>query len=148
MCEASAVTIRRIRPQDYQALIALWKRSGLSFRPTGRDRYESIIEQVKVFGDLYLLAECDGKVVGSVMGAHDSRKGWINRLAVDPDCQRKGIARKLVAECEARLCAEGIEIIAVLVEEDNETSCRFFESCDYLADVPVRYYRKRFRNDI
>ena len=87
-------------------------------------------------------------MVGVVLGTHDQRKGWINHLAVDPRFRRRGIAARLLAACEQALRAEGIDIIAALIEESNEASVRAFEHAGYQNDVPALYYRKRFREDI
>ncbi|MFQ5492433.1 MAG: GNAT family N-acetyltransferase, partial [Phycisphaerae bacterium] len=96
----------------------------------------------------YLGAESTGRLVGAVMGTHDHRKGWINRVAVHPDWQRRGVGRLLVEACEEALQAAGMEIISALIEQGNERSRRLFERCGYVDDVPVHYYRKRRRTDI
>ena len=70
---------------------------------------------------MFLLAEADGRLVGTVLGTHDGRKAWINRLAVSPAFRRRGIARLLVAEVEARMAALGLDIIAALIESQNGT---------------------------
>ena len=94
------------------------------------------------------LAIDGGRIVGVVLGSHDHRKGWINRLAVLPEYRRRGMASVLMSACEAAIGAHGIEIVAALVESDNEASHAFFERLSYRADVPVRYYRKLSRPDI
>lgn len=142
------ISIRPLLAEDYDAVCELWQAAGLEARLTGRDARDAFEFQLQRFPTTYLGAEADGRLVGLVMGTHDHRKGWINRLAVHPDHQRRGVARALVAACERALRDGGIEIVSVLVEQDNESSRRLFERCDYLADVPVHYYRKRFQADI
>lgn len=142
------ITIRPAKADDYNRLRALWSAAGLSIRPTGRDSREAWIAQLAHFPTLYLVAEADGGIVGSVLGTHDWRKGWINRLVVHPDCRRCGLGKRLIATCESALVELGIEIHAALIEEGNDVSVAFFEKAGYVADVPVHYYRKRVREDI
>ena len=107
-----------------------------------------MLKQLQHSFSTYLVAEQQGRLVGVVLGTHDGRKGWINHLAVHPDYRRQGLAQRLLAACEQALHAQGIEIIAALVERDNASSAAFFERAGYAADVPIFYYRKRARPDI
>ncbi|MCK4660662.1 MAG: GNAT family N-acetyltransferase [Phycisphaerae bacterium] len=142
------IEIRPATASDYDGIAVLWLVAGLPVKPHGRDGRASFVEQLRRFPTCYLVA-CDrDRVVGVVLGTHDQRKGWINRLAVDPGFRRRGIAARLITACEEALRAEGIEIIAALIEEDNESSIHTFECSGYRNDVPARYFRKRFREDI
>jgi ribosomal protein S18 acetylase RimI-like enzyme len=94
-------------------------------------------------GALFVVAETGGEVVGVALGTHDGRRGWINRLAVLPEYQRRGIARRLVRAVEERTDALGIDIVAALIEEDNEASKAFFRSIEYLDSPDVQYFSKR-----
>lgn len=142
------MVIRPIEPADYGELLALWQAAGLSVRPTGRDARAAFEKQLRAFPKTYLAAVDGKRLVGVVLGTHDARKGWINRLAVHPDCRRRSIAQRLVRACEDALRAEGIEIIAALVEPQNEASAAFFRTAGYADDVRVIYFRKRSRPGI
>ncbi|MHC5038700.1 MAG: GNAT family N-acetyltransferase [Planctomycetota bacterium] len=137
------IEIQELDPEAYDALIALWDRAGLSYRPRGRDTRESIVENMRRDPDLYLGAVESGNLIGAVIASDEGRKGWINRLAVDPDYQRRGIGRRLVAEAEARLRARGREIIAILVEDWNEGSLAFFQAVGYALNRSILYLSKR-----
>jgi ribosomal protein S18 acetylase RimI-like enzyme len=140
--------IRPLRPDDYDDLIALWQSAGLSYRPKGRDRPEQIERELEGSTSIFLAAECGGRMVGAVLGTHDGRKGWINRLAVAPTHRREGIARALVAAVEARLGDLGIEITTCLIEEWNRESMAFFESIGYTEHRECIYYSKRSQPDV
>jgi ribosomal protein S18 acetylase RimI-like enzyme len=142
------VTIRPISSDNYGAVCEIWQAAGLSTRPHGRDAQAEFLRQLQHFPTTYLLAEHEGRVVGVILGTHDHRKGWINRLAVRPDYQRQGVARRLIEACEQALHAEGIGIIAALVEKGNAASAAIFAEAGYVTDVPVHYFRKRSRPDI
>jgi ribosomal protein S18 acetylase RimI-like enzyme len=70
-----------------------------------------------------LVAESNGKIVGTVLGTHDGRKGWINRQAVDHVFRRKNIAKKLVSEAEKWFEESGLEIFACVIE--NHFACKY-----------------------
>ncbi len=137
------IRIRDIRLEDYDVLIALWEEADLPYKPRGRDSREAFARQLEQKSSMYLVAEVDGRIVGSVLGTHDGRKGWINRLAVLPAYRRRGIARRLVEGVEQRLEAQGIEIVAALIEDWNEISMRTFEHLGYRRQPGILYFSKR-----
>jgi ribosomal protein S18 acetylase RimI-like enzyme len=137
------VTVRELRLDDYDAVQRLWSEAGLPVRPQGRDRLEKVAVELERGTALFLLAEAGGEVVGVVLGTNDGRKGWINRLAVAPAYQRRGIARLLVQEIEARLTALGLDITAALIESHNQTSLDFFQAIGYIHDAEIEYVSKR-----
>jgi len=141
------VTIRPAMASDYDAIVNVWRESGSNVRTSGRERREAFEQQLAAFSDLYLVAEWGGRMVGVVLGSHDHRKGWINRLAVRPEWRRHGVATSLVDACDAAIRARGIEIVCALVEAGNEPSARLFESMGY-DQAPVRYFRKLSRPNV
>jgi N-acetylglutamate synthase len=141
--------IRTMQAADYDAVCALWTAAGLgSIRRQGRDSSDAMQRQLAHPETVYLVAEDRGRIVGVVLGTHDQRKGWINRLAVHPDYRRQGLARRLIATCEAALLAQGIRIIAALVEPGNASSMQLFESAGYAEYEGIRYYRKKRDQDV
>ena len=141
-------TIRRFRISDYDVLIKLWDEAQLVYKPNGRDRREMIQKQIQLPNTIALVAEKEGKLIGSVFGTHDGRRGWINRLAVLPEFQRKGIGRELVKELETRFHKMGIGIIASLVEDWNKTSLRVFQRIGYKKHKDIIYFSKRKTSQI
>jgi len=137
------ITIRELRIDDYDALVTLWDAAGLSYRPRGRDRREHIAHELAGECSIFLVAEDDGRIIGSVLGTHDGRKGWINRLAVHPDYRRRGIGTQLVREVERRLDAMGIDIVTCLIEDWNTSSQEFFTVLGYHRHDDIHYYSKR-----
>ncbi len=141
--DPSGVTIRALGMGDYDAVLRLWAEAGLPFRPLGRDSPASMAVQLQRSTAFLLAAELEGELVGVVLGTHDGRKGWINRLAVRPGLRRRGIARLLVREVEARMAAAGLEVIAALIETANGASLTFFRELGYIHDDEIEYVSKR-----
>ena len=143
----SQFAIRPAIARDYERIVEVWVASGLPVKLQGRESREAFVRQLQSLPGLYLVAMDGERIVGVILGSHDHRKGWINRLAVLPEYRRRGIAADLVLACERALQAEGMEITAALIEEDNATSRLLFEKLGYRADVPAAYYRKLTRPD-
>ncbi len=141
--------IRRLGLDDYDELLSLWQRAGLhSLRPEGRDSRASLARQLSSGVQTILGLEVDGQLVGAVVATHDSRKGWINRLAVDPDHRRRGYGTRLIAAAEEVLRQQGMHVIAALVESDNPASLALFRKAGYLEiDPGLHYLTKRDRDD-
>ena len=72
--------------------------------------------QIKDNNCIIYLAVAGKEIIGSVLATPDTRKGWINRLAVVPEYRRKGIASSLVIKAEQWLENKGIEIVACLIQ--------------------------------
>ena len=140
--------VRVLGIEDYDQLIELWLRSGLhSLRPQGRDSREAVARQLESGVQTIIGLLVDGKLIGAIVATHDSRKGWINRLVVDAAYQRRGYGSLLVSEAEKTLRAQGMQVIAALVESDNPISLKLFEKLGYVEiDEGIHYLSKRDSN--
>jgi ribosomal protein S18 acetylase RimI-like enzyme len=138
----SALLIRKFNMKDYPEIIALWDRVKLPYRPEGRDSYDNIKAQMDNGRTIFLVAEVDGKLVGCVLGTHDGRKGWINRLAVAAAYRHRNIARRLVDKLEREFEKLGLEVFACVIDGENEVSQEVFRKLGY-EFYDVRYYSKR-----
>ena len=81
--------------------------------------------------------------IGAVLATHDLRKGWLNRSAVLPEEQGRGIARQLVQRAEEELASLGVNITAVQVHEGNRRSRRLFAELGHLEHEDIVYCSKR-----
>jgi len=140
--------IRVLGADDYESIVALWIRAGLPYKPTGRDKKTSMIAQMKRDPDLFLGAFRDKKLVGTVIGTFDGRKGWVNRLAVDTEERRRGVARVLVDSVEEALRRRGAQVLAALVEADNAGSLALFQKCGFTVRQDLLYLNKRDSDQI
>ncbi len=139
--------IRKLNIADYDELIALWRICGLGHKYSGRDSRESMARDF-ARKETIVLGMFDGnKLIGSVIGTSDGRKGWINRLAVHPDYRGQRLARRLIEECETFLHGLGLTVIAALIEEENLPSMSAFEHCGYEAWPEIVYFSKRTSED-
>jgi ribosomal protein S18 acetylase RimI-like enzyme len=136
-------TIRALTRDELSALGPLWDRAGLPWRPQGRDRLANLIALWERDAGEFIGAFAGDVLVGAVVASHDRRRGWINRLAVDPAHRHRGIGRQLIAAAESTLRARGLTVIAALIEQDNAPSRALFAEMGYVHMPEVLYYSKR-----
>jgi len=135
--------IRRLTIDDYPEVVSLWSRADLPFKPRGRDSRRAMEGQMRANLDFFLGAFEEGHLVGTVVLSSDMRKGWINRLAVDPGCRRRGVANALIEESEKTLRNHGLRIFCSLIEGSNRASKALFKKCGYSEYTGISYFTKR-----
>ncbi|MBI5000535.1 MAG: GNAT family N-acetyltransferase [Euryarchaeota archaeon] len=137
------VKVRRMKATDYDALVATWKAAGLPYRPKGRDSRENVERELMQGTSLFFVAEESGKVVGAVLGTQDGRKVWLNRMAVLPSHQKKGVGRMLADAVEKEMERLGIMMACALIDDGNDGSMKFFEGLGYVRHRDIYYFSKR-----
>ncbi len=135
--------IREFRIEDYPIVCDLWQTAGLTLRPG--DELEDIKLKLQRDPELFLVAEHDDRIVGSVIGGWDGRRGWIYHLAVKPEHQRKKIGAGLVHEVEKRLVAKGAKKVNAQVYRWNEKSSDFFKAMGYETQPDLIMIGKQLR---
>jgi len=66
-------------------------------------------------GQILMAEDAEGRLLGSLFMEFRKDSGYLGMLAVDPEAQRMGIARRLTAEAERRLCAAGLRQVEIIV---------------------------------
>lgn len=140
--------IRKLTIKDYNEMVRLWSEAKLPFKQKGRDSKKAIAAQMAANPEFFLGAFENDCLVGTVILSCDMRKGWINRLAVDPDYRNRGIAKALIAESEKTLRKHGIRIFCALIEDYNAASKELFKQCGYVLHRDIVYFSKRDSNEV
>lgn len=141
--EIEGLNIRKFRMEDYSSVLELWKLAGLTIRPG--DERDDVRLKLQRDPELFLVAEANGEIVGTVMGAWDGRRGWIYHLAVRPNQQRKRIGTTLLGEVENRLIAIGAKKVNAQVYSSNHRSLDFFKAAGYQAQPDLVMIGKYLR---
>lgn len=113
--------------QDYPRVIDLWNRCGPGVQVRKSDDPEEIRKKLQRDPELFIVAEHQGHVVGTVLGGFDGRRGMIYHLAVEPAFRAHGVGGKLMREVEARLASKGCLKAYLMVTNENEEIIPFYE---------------------
>jgi ribosomal protein S18 acetylase RimI-like enzyme len=140
------VTELRIRefnyPEDYPAVRLLWENAGQGIQLRRSDDPDEIQKKLQRDPDLFLVAEADGKVLGTVVGGFDGRRGLVYHLAVTELYRKQGIGELLMDELERRMKAKGCIRCYLLVTVENESAMRFYEKRGWAHMKNVHTYGK------
>jgi len=123
---------------DYEEVLALWKRcEGVAL--SDADSEKPITAYLERNPEMSFVAKGGGEIVGSILGGHDGRRGYIYHLAVDVNWRRQGIARQLVKKCLGALKASGIMKTHIFIFTSNESGIAFWKSVGwtYRTDISV-----------
>gem|GEM_PF-174567 len=127
--ETEGIQLREFRLTDYEQVAALWRKACLAPRPS--DSKAEVAKKLARDPDLFLVAWEGDRLIGSVIGGWDGRRGYIYRMAVLPDCQRRGIGRRLIEELEKRFRSKGAISINLIYNTDNIRARDFYHSLGY-----------------
>ena len=128
-------SIRPYRPEDQDAVIALWKACGLIVPQN--DPRADIDAKIQFQPDLFLVALSMDRLVGTVMAGYEGHRGWINYLAVEPGLRRRGIGRTMMRAAEKKLQALGCPKINLQVRRSNTAVVRFYQSLGFAEDEVI-----------
>lgn len=136
--------IRPFIADDEPAVIELWNRCGL-LRPWN-DPKRDIQRKRSVNPELFLVGLIQGVIVATAMAGYEGHRGWINYLAVSPDCQRQSLGRKIMEAAEQRLREMGCPKINLQVRTGNQQAIDFYRQLGFQIDDVVSL-GKRLEHD-
>ncbi len=124
----AAICLRQFKyPEDYAAAARLWETMEKGVHVGTSDAPAEIEKKLQRDPDLFLVAESDGELIGTVIGGFDGRRGFIYHLAVEAAYRQRGIGSRLMDEVEARLRARGCVRCYLFVTPDNHEAMHYYE---------------------
>jgi len=133
---------------DYDRIISLWGRAGLPFKPNGRDSREMIAAEMSRDYCSFFGFFQDNEMLVVGIASYDGRRGWINRVAVDPDYRGAGLGGRMIEECEKFIGQFGEVVPCALIEEENVPSMACFKKSGFVCENTIKYWTKRPRADL
>ncbi len=129
-----ALKIRTIKESDYEDLLELWKRAGLHLK-TISDSFDGFSIMIRRNPETCLVGLLDNKIIASVLGGFDGRRGYIWHLAVDPQFQKKGYGKQMMEAVENKFKEMGVVKIHLTVERTNASVVSFYKHLNwYIRD--------------
>lgn len=131
----AAVHIRPYQEPDGEAVVALWRACDLVV--PWNDPFTDIERKLRVQPELLLVGTLGGKLVATVMAGYEGHRGWINYLAVAPECREQGLGRRMMDAAEARLRALGCPKINLQIRKSNPSAVGFYRAIGFVEDESV-----------
>jgi len=106
------------------------------------DKPDEIIKKVSRDPDLFLVAEENNRIIGSVIGGFDGRRGLLYHLAVAKTHRRQGVGAELLNEIEFKLRDKGCLKCYLMITLDNPEAEAFYQKHGWHYMDYVRPYGK------
>jgi ribosomal protein S18 acetylase RimI-like enzyme len=143
---ASSIHIREFQfPADYEQVYQLWESIEKGVHVGRSDTSDEIKKKIARDPDLFLVAESNDRIIGSVIGGFDGRRGLIYHLAVSTSFRGKGVGSCLMDEVESRLQAKGCLKCYLLVTEDNLEVADYYQRRGWQPMDAVHLYGKELQ---
>ena len=125
--------------QDYDAVRALW----LTIRGFGiralDDSREDIVRFIRRNPTTSVVAEMEGKIIGSILCGSDGRQGALYHVCVAKAYRRQGIGTHMVGYCMHQLKEMGINKVGLIAFTSNEAGNAFWKQIGWQKS-DVNYY--------
>ena len=132
--------IRIMTMDDYEEVYKLWKKiHGFGIRSIDDSR-EGIERFIKRNPQTSIVAEMDGKIVGSILCGHDGRRGCFYHVCVDENYRRRGIGKTMVVHAMEELRKEKINKVSLIAFAKNDIGNAFWNQIGWTKREDLNYY--------
>lgn len=132
--------VRIMTIEDYEGVYALWKKiKGFGIRSID-DSKEGVARFLKRNPTTSVVAEKDGRIVGSILCGHDGRRGCLYHVCVDEDYRRHGIGKRMVVFAMKALKEEKINKVSLIAFTENDIGNAFWNTVGWTERLDLNYY--------
>jgi ribosomal protein S18 acetylase RimI-like enzyme len=126
-------TLRTANADDLAAVVALWGRAAGPTRLAGQlAEAEALMRRDP---QALLIAESQGRVIGTLIAGWDGWRCHLYRLAVDHSVRRTGVAVALVAMARERAAVLGATRLDAMVARENAAGVAFWSGQGFDEDL-------------
>ena len=145
MVDIINIKIQTVLSGDLEELTGFWRTIDGVGLGQGDD-LKSLEQFIRRNPHTCLLIRDEGKVVGSVLGGFDGRRGYIYHLAVSPERRRQGMGRLLMNVVCRELEKQGAHKIHLFVFNGNHDAIGFYQRLgwDRRSDIQVMSSNRTF----
>lgn len=118
--------IENFTMESYELVVDLWIKSGISVGST--DTREELERMLQRNPNLFLIGKINNSVIGVVMGGFDGRRGYVHHLTIDPDYQRRGYGKIIMADLIEKFRKIGVHKIHLFIEKYNKDVVEFYRN--------------------
>ncbi|MBA4698159.1 MAG: GNAT family N-acetyltransferase [Ruminococcus sp.] len=132
--------IRIMTIDDYDGVYRLWKKiKGFGLRSVDDSR-EGVQRFLRRNPATSVVAEEDGKIVGSILCGHDGRRGCLYHVCVDSQYRRRGIGKEMVVKAMEALRQEEINKVSLIAFTKNDIGNAFWNTIGWTRRLDLNYY--------
>ena len=132
--------VRIMTIEDYEGVYALWKKiKGFGIRSID-DSKEGVARFLKRNPTTSVVAEKDGRIVGSILCGHDGRRGCLYHVCGDEDYRRHGIGKRMVVFAMKALKEEKINKVSLIAFTENDIGNAFWNTIGWTERLDLNYY--------
>ncbi len=132
--------VRIMTIEDYEGVYDLWKKiKGFGIRSID-DSKEGVARFLKRNPTTSVVAEKDGRIVGSILCGHDGRRGCLYHVCVDEDYRRHGIGKRMVVFAMKALKEEKINKVSLIAFTENDIGNAFWNTIGWTERLDLNYY--------
>ncbi len=134
------MTVRTMTIDDYEGVYALWMMiKGFGIRSID-DSKAGVKRFLKRNPTTSVVAEADGKIVGSILCGHDGRRGCLYHVCVHADYRRHGIGKAMVVRAMEKLKEEQISKVSLIAFTQNDIGNAFWNTIGWTERLDLNYY--------
>ena len=132
--------VRAMTIEDYDEVLQLWHRiQGLGIRSIDDSR-EGVARFLNRNPGLSVVAQEDGKIVGSILCGHDGRRGCFYHVCVEEGYRHRGIGTKMADTAMEALKKEKINKVTLIAFRRNEIGNLFWNKEGFAYRTDLNYY--------
>ena len=132
----SELIVRVYRATDESDVVALWEKT-FPDDPTWNKPIDVIRNKLAFQPDWFFVCLCEDKLVGTVLAEYDGVRGWVQKVAADPNYQRTGIASLLMNTAEQALRDAGCPKLNMQARTTNRSAIEFYKQAGYVVEDRV-----------
>lgn len=139
MADTQEIRILPMREEDYDAVRALWMTiRGFGIRALDDSR-EDVVRFIRRNPTTSVVAEADGRIIGSILCGSDGRQGALYHVCVAREYRRRGIGTRMVGYCMEQLRQMGINKVSLIAFSNNDAGNAFWRQIGWKSS-DVNYY--------
>ena len=132
--------IRTMTIEDYDGVYELWMTiKGFGIRSIDDSRI-GVERFLKRNPTTSVVAEEDGKIVGSILCGHDGRRGCLYHVCVHEKYRRHGRGKAMVVRAMEQLRKEQISKVSLIAFTENEIGNAFWNTIGWTERLDLNYY--------
>ena len=117
--------IRNYADADFPQLEQLLKDAGIYYGPL--DKRDILRKKIEHDPESIIVAEDNGKIIGTVFIIYDPWNSFVYHLGVHPDYRGQGLGNKLMDSAEGIFKTRGMNRPTLFIEEENQKAVEFYK---------------------